>query len=100
MKLITPEGKVKAKVKEILKQYGCYQYWPVSNGMGAPALDCIGCCKGRFFSIECKAPGKSPTIRQLGTMQNIQAANGMVFMQDGSEAMTALLTLWLDRLTK
>jgi len=80
---MTPEGKVKEKVKKILKLAGAYYHMPVQNGMGAPTLDIIGCHYGRYFGIECKAPGKTPTPRQQNTMDAIRNAGGKVFIIDG-----------------
>lgn len=76
----TPESKVKLQVKKLLKEFHCYQFWPVQTGYGAATLDCIGCFGGRFFSIETKAPGKKPTPRQELTMADINAARGAVFV--------------------
>ena len=78
--MATPEGKVKAEVKRLLKKYDCYQFWPVQSGYGAPTLDCLGCHNGFFFGIETKAPGKRPTPRQKLTMEDMEAAHGMVFV--------------------
>lgn len=77
---MTPEGKVKAHVKRLLKKYGTYQHWPVQTGYGAPCLDCHGCYEGRYFAIETKAPGNHPTERQLLTIEEIEAARGKIFV--------------------
>ena len=71
---MTPEGKVKARVKEILGVYSCYYHMPVMNGMGKPTLDFVGCCNTLFFAIETKAPGKVLTPRQRRTRAEIEAA--------------------------
>lgn len=92
----TPEGAVKKRVKALLTFNNCYQYWPVSNGMGAPSLDCIGCYKGRFFGIECKAPGKKPTPRQEVTMNAMMDAAAAVFVVDGDNFSLGLLKTWLE----
>ncbi len=78
----TPEKKVKEAVKRVLKSLGpnVYAHWPVSNGMGAPCLDCHGCYRGLYFAIECKAPGKVPTSRQDETIRKIAGAGGIVFV--------------------
>jgi hypothetical protein len=76
----TPEGKVKDKVKRLLKKYGCYQFWPVQTGYGAPTLDCLACCKGHFIGIETKAPGKRPTPRQRLTMEDMREADATVIV--------------------
>lgn len=91
---MTPEGKVKAKIDVLLKQYGAYYLKPVQNGMGAPALDYHGIHRGVGFVIEAKAPGKEPTDRQLRTMKAIWAAGGAVFVIDGDHGLT-LLAQWL-----
>lgn len=94
--MMTPEGKIKAATKKMLEAYGCYQYWPVSNGMGAPALDCIGSHMGRCFAIECKAPGKKPTPRQEATMVQMQKSGLKTFVIDGTEAHWLELASWLE----
>lgn len=79
---MTPEGKVKAKVKRALKALGrdCWQFMPVQTGYGAPALDFLLSIRGRFVAIETKAPGKSLTPMQEGTKAAIEAAGGIVLI--------------------
>jgi hypothetical protein len=81
----TPEGKVKAKVKKVLKAHKVYDFWPVQTGMGAATLDCLACHKGKFFAIETKAPGKVLTDRQEYTKRQIEGAEGPVFVIDGTD---------------
>ena len=92
---MTPEGKVKAKVKAALVKAGAYYHMPVTNGFGAPTLDFVGCHRGNFFAIETKAPGKKPTPRQEITISQMQAAGGKVFVIDGD---TTELESWLSEL--
>ena len=98
---LTPEGKVKDRVKRLLKQYSCYQFWPVQTGYGASALDCIGCYKGFFLSVETKAPGKHLTPRQRLTRDDMEAAKGKVFVigesidEDGNYSGMGELEAWL-----
>lgn len=92
----TPEGKVKDKVKRLLKKYGAYYFMPVQTGYGAPTLDILACYKGIFIAIETKAPGKKPTARQELTIKEIKAANGLVYVIDGD--ITELEEM-LERLT-
>lgn len=92
---MTPEGKVKDKVKKLLKDAGAYYHMPVQNGMGAPTLDFIGCHYGNFFAIETKAPGKKPTGRQELTIAEMRKARGTVFVVDGTEETVAPLRAWL-----
>lgn len=78
--MTTPEGKVKEKIKKLLKAYNAYYHMPIQNGMGAPTLDFIGCHKGRYYSVEAKAGSKQPTAMQKHTMLEIQKAGGHPFV--------------------
>jgi hypothetical protein len=91
---VTPEGKIKAKVDALLKQYGAYYFKPVQNGMGAPGLDYHCVLRGHAFFIETKAPGKHMTPRQRQTTQRIGAAGGVVW-EVNSDAAIAALEAWL-----
>lgn len=95
--MATPESKVKEKVKAYLKSRGAYQHWPVLNGMGAPELDCTACYRGRYFSIETKAPGQKPTRRQEQTIAAKREAGAEVFVVDGAESLAAV-ALWMDEI--
>lgn len=97
--MATPEGKVKNKVKEVLKRYNVYWHCPVQNGMGAPSLDFICCIRGKYFGIETKAANKKPTPRQETTIHSIQSAGGVAFVVNEVEGMD-LLELWLNEVTK
>lgn len=96
----TPEGKVKDSVRKVLDSrihlgYGLYYNFPVPAGYGTPMLDVVGCYFGRFFGIETKVPGKSPTPRQLLTISQMREAGGTVFVIDGPVGLEAL-EAWLD----
>jgi hypothetical protein len=97
----TPEGKVKAKVKSLLKQYGAYQHWPVQTGYGSACLDCHGSHQGLYYAVETKAPGKTLTPRQLLTKDAIEESGGKVFIVgehliDGEYSGMEELKDWLD----
>lgn len=77
---MTPEGKVKAKVKAVLKRFGAYYHMVVQNGLGAPSLDFVGCHSGRFFAVETKAGNKDMTERQKQTSQQMKEAGATVFL--------------------
>ena len=80
---MTPEGRVKKAVKEILAAYAplVAGRWPVQNGMGKPMLDYVGCCCGLHFEIETKAKAKDMlTPRQQLTKEEMEAALGKVFV--------------------
>ena len=93
---MTPEGKIKTKVKELLKQHGAYWHMPVQNGMGAPSLDVVGCHRGAYFAVETKAGNKKPTPRQEITMQQIRSAGGLAFLVNEVVGMDDLES-WLMR---
>lgn len=76
---MTPEGKVKERLKKLLKRYNVYWHCPVMNGMGSPTLDFICCHCGYYFAIETKAPGQKPTKRQELTMASMAEAGAFVF---------------------
>ena len=98
----TPEGKVKARVRLLLNKYeGMYSYWPVPSGYGKTTLDVLGCYRGRFFTVETKAPGKKPTLRQMEEIVGIEAAMGRAFIIAGEASpVLADLKTWLDNLTE
>ena len=92
---MTPEGRVKAKVKRLLKSYGdkVYAFWPVQTGMGARTLDCLICASGHFIAVETKAPGKAPTTQQRDTIATIFNAGGTTLVVDGDDGVEALKVL-------
>ena len=81
----TPEGRVKNKIKKILKAHDVWYYMPVPGGYGAPILDFICSHHGVTFGIEAKAPGKQPTARQNATMRDMDIHNIQCFVIDGEE---------------
>jgi hypothetical protein len=92
--MMTPEGKVKEKVKKLLRQHNAYFHMPVGGGMGKPSLDFIGCHNGRFFAIETKAGNGKPTPRQEGTIREIQLSKGPAFVVNEFSGWEEL-ELWL-----
>lgn len=91
---LTPEGKVKEKVKRLLREHNAHWHCPVQNGMGAPSLDFICCHVGRYFGIETKAGNKGPTPRQQITMDTIADAGGVSFLVNEVTGMETLAE-WL-----
>lgn len=91
---MTPEGKVKKKVKEYLQSIGAWYYMPVSNGMGRVGCpDILVCYKGMFVAFETKAPGKikNVTANQQREIDGIQRANGLAHVVDDVEQVKSLL---------
>lgn len=82
---ITPEGRVKAAVKKLLKEHGIWFYMPVQNGMGVVGIpDFICCYDGEFLAIETKAPGKRNmlTANQEHRIMEIHKAGGAALVID------------------
>jgi hypothetical protein len=85
---MTPEGKVKKKVKEYLVSIGAWYYMPVSNGMGRVGCpDILVCYNGVFMAFETKAPGKikNTTPNQDREIAGIKRANGLAHVVDDVE---------------
>jgi pantoate kinase len=80
---VTPEVKVKKKVKEALQEIGAYYAMPVGTGFGnAGVPDFLVCVRGMFIGIECKANGNKPTALQLHHMMQIRKAGGLAYVVD------------------
>ena len=78
---LTPEGKVKAKVRRILDAKGVYYFMPATGGYGRSGVpDIVGCCSGRFFAIECKAGKGVTTALQDNELRKITEAGGIALV--------------------
>ena len=59
---MTPEGKVKAKVRKKLDEAKAYYFMPATGGYGKSGVpDIVACVNGWFIGIECKAGINKPT---------------------------------------
>jgi hypothetical protein len=75
---MTPEGKVKVKVKKVLDSLGCYHFSPQTGGYGRSGVpDIIACINGRFVGIECKSGTNQPTALQKNNIDRINACKGL-----------------------
>lgn len=75
---LTPEGKVKAKVKRMLDAKGVYYFLPATGGYGRSGVpDIVGCYAGKFFGIECKAGKNTTTPLQDIELYKIILAGGI-----------------------
>ena len=92
---LTPEGKVKEKVKRLLQRHNVYWFMPVQNGLGAVGLDFHCCVNGKAFFIETKAGNKKPTPRQENTMNTIRLSGGKCFVVNEASGYDTL-ELWLS----
>ena len=91
---MTPEGKVKKKVVEQLKQLGCYYFFPATGGYGKSGVpDIVGCYEGKFFGIECKAGKNTPTALKEKNLSDIERAYGIacVVNEDNMNAIKQIL---------
>ena len=80
---MTPEGKVKAKLKKTLDEMDIWHFSPFQAGMGRAGIpDIIGCYNGLFVAFECKANGNKPTALQEREINAIRTAKGLAFVVD------------------
>ena len=78
---MTPEKKVKTKVVEILEGFGAYYFYASTGGYGASGVpDIIGCHKGKFFGIECKAGKGKTTALQEKNIAQIKTTGGLAIV--------------------
>jgi hypothetical protein len=74
---VTPEAKVKKKVRKVLDELDAYYVMPVTGGYGnSGAPDFLVCHKGKFIGIECKAGDNEPTALQYKNLHRIQHCGG------------------------
>ena len=91
----TPEKKVKRVVTRHLKDLGAYYFYPVTGGYGGSGVpDIVGCYKGRFFGIECKAGKNTPTPLQKKNLESIAESGGiaLVVNEENMNLVSDLLT--------
>lgn len=82
MGAMTPEGKVKKKLTDMLKRHKVWYFYPVSNGLGRGGIpDVIAIVDGQFVGIECKADKtKQPSALQMKCGVEIKDAGGYWFL--------------------
>jgi len=96
---MTPEAKVKKQVTRQLDAMGAYYFYPVTGGYGKSGVpDIVGCYKGLFFGIECKAGKNKPTPLQDINLKEIRKAGGMdmVVNEDNVGGVSSSLTSWAE----
>ena len=97
---MTPEGKVKKRVKHVLNSFeNVYFEMPVPTGYGKSGLDFSCCVNGKALFIETKAPGEEPTPRQRETIIKQLAAGAAVFIVSDERGYKALSD-WLSKHTR
>lgn len=91
----TPEGVVKSRVKELLKQYSAWFFMPAMGQFGRRGIpDIVGIHKGRGFGIECKAgKGKTTPLQEI-ELGKILSAEGFPLVVNETEGLD-VLEAWL-----
>ncbi len=73
----TPEGRVKTKIKKILKDNGVYYAMPIGTGYGSSGVpDFLCCVNGNFLAIEAKAGKGTTTALQEKNLREIKECGG------------------------
>ena len=94
---MTPEGKVKKSVRQVLDRLGAYYVMPVTGGYGRQgAPDFLVCYRGVFVGIETKAgKGKTTALQDLNLKQ-IEDAEGLalVVYEDDVKDLELKLNFW------
>jgi len=98
---MTPEGKVKRKVVEVLKKHDVWYFFPANNGFGKSGIpDIIAIVDGHFVGVEVKSATGKPTELQKICGKQIEKAGGtwMVVSDDVTlEALNAVIENRKDR---
>lgn len=77
MSAMTPEGKVKRKVVEVLKKHDVWYFFPANNGFGKSGIpDIIAIVDGHFVGVEVKSATGKPTELQKICGKQIEQAGG------------------------
>jgi len=102
MSAMTPEGKVKKKLTEMLKRHKVWYFLPGNNGMGKSGIpDVICIVGGQFVGIECKADKtKQPTALQMKCAVDIRNAGGywfLAFDEDSIDQIEKWILCWTLR---
>jgi hypothetical protein len=95
----TPEAKVKAKIKAILKAHNAYYAMPIGTGYGNSGIpDFLVCLNGEFLAIEAKAGKGVPTALQLKNLREIEAAGGRTLIINEESLKLGVLEALLENM--
>jgi pantoate kinase len=95
----TPEAKVKAKIKAILKSYDAYYAMPIGTGYGNSGVpDFLVCLGGEFLAIEAKAGKNAPTALQLKNLDAVVSAGGRALVINEDALGLGVLEATLDKM--
>jgi hypothetical protein len=96
---VTPEGKVKKRVRDLLTHPRIWQFWPVGSVFQAATLDVLCVIRVRdvpvFFMVETKRPGKGFTARQSAHARDMRERLNVKVFRVSDDADYARLRLWL-----
>ena len=95
---MTPEGLVKKRVKEILKELGAWYAMPMGTGYGHSGIpDFLVCLDGVFIAIETKAGKGTTTALQDREIKRIHEAKGIAIIvrEDNLETLARDLKMML-----
>jgi len=92
---VTPEGRIKAKVKALLKRHGIWYFYPFSFGAGSNGIpDIIAIIRGRFVGIEVKRDAKAKlTALQSRVAEQIRQGGGLWLRVHDEGTLLQLATL-------
>lgn len=91
---MTPEAKVKEKVKAILKSEGWWFYIAVAGPFSTHGIPDIMCCKkGQLLGVEVKAKGKrnNTTANQDRVIREMVAAGAWAIVVDDAQQLMDFL---------
>lgn len=95
----TPEGRVKDRIKALLKRHNVYYAMPIGTGFGNSGVpDFLCCVAGHFLAIEAKAGKGVPTALQKKNLAEIEYAGGfsMVVREDNIDLLGRTLQMLKD----
>jgi hypothetical protein len=96
---MTPEAKVKKRIKEELHNMGAYFLQPIGTGFGSNgAPDIVVCYKGFFIGVEAKAGKGKTTALQEFNLTRIKAMGGLalVINETNVSQLRELIESWVD----
>ena len=78
---MTPEAKVKRKIKDVLHELGAWYAMPMGTGYGHSGIpDFLICMNGVFIAIEAKAGKGTTTALQERELRRITDAGGIALV--------------------
>jgi len=87
------ESMITAQIKAYLSSVPNLFFWKTHGGLYGTAgmPDLIICYKGKFIALECKAPGRKPTLVQKLTINKINRAGGLAVVVHSLEEAKEIL---------